>query len=181
VSVLGLPTLGRLGIDQSRGGRPRRVDWVSGAALLLRREALDAVGLFDEDFFIYFEEVDLCRRLRGAGWEIWYLPAVTVVHHESQFSAAMPERRINEMWRGRRRYWRKHHSAAGACLAAIATGAQYLGAAAAGFLRRDPAYRSAMWLHARNGWRRRDPGLRELAEEWNRRYYDRGSDRSSRE
>ena len=84
------------------------------AALLLRREALDEVGLFDEEFFIYSEETDLARRLRNAGWRTQYFPQVTVVHHESQFSAGIPERRINEMWRGRHRYWRKHHSAVGA-------------------------------------------------------------------
>ena len=169
VSLLGLPTLARLGIAQSKGDRPRSVDWIVGAALLLRRAALDRVGLFDEDFFIYFEEVDLCRRLHRGGWEARYFPDVTVIHHESQFSADIPERRINEMWRGRQRYWRKHHSPAGARIAALATGAQYLGAAAAGTVRRDGAYRAAMRLHARNAWRVDGPGLRELAEEWNRR------------
>jgi len=168
VSLLGLPTLGRVGVDQSKGTRPRSVDWVAGAALLLRREALDRVGLFDEGFFIYFEEVDLCLRLRRAGWDVRYLPGVTVVHHESQFSVDMPERQINEMWRGRRHYWRKHHSAAGARIAALATGGQYLGAAAAGVIGRDRAYRASMRLHARNAWRADGPGLRELAEEWNR-------------
>ena len=79
----------------------------------LRREALDEVGLFDEGFFIYSEETDLCRRLREAGWRTQYFPQVTVVHHESQFSAGIPERRVNEMWRSRHRYWRKHHSAPG--------------------------------------------------------------------
>jgi N-acetylglucosaminyl-diphospho-decaprenol L-rhamnosyltransferase len=169
VSLVGLPTLGKVGINQSKGKRPRSVDWVAGAALLLRREALDSVGLFDEGFFIYFEEVDLCLRLRRAGWEVRYLPAVSVVHHESQFSADIPERRINEMWRGRRRYWRKHHSAVGTRIAALATGGQYLGAVAVGVIRRDRAYRASMRLHARNAWRVDGPGLRELADEWNRR------------
>jgi GT2 family glycosyltransferase len=169
VSVLGMPTLGRLGIAQSKGVQPRAVDWVLGAALLLRREALDEVGLFDEGFFIYFEEVDLCLRLRRAGWEVRYFPPVTVVHYESQFSADIPERRVNELWRGRHRYWRKHHSRVGARIAALATGAQYLGAAAVGTFGRHDAYRAGMRLHARNAWRVSGPGLSELAESWNRR------------
>ncbi len=83
VSLLGLPRLGKLGIPQSKGDRPRSVDWVTGAVLLIRREALEDVGLFDEDFFIYFEEVDLCLRLGRAGWEVCYFPGATVVHYES--------------------------------------------------------------------------------------------------
>jgi GT2 family glycosyltransferase len=169
VSLLGVPSLGRLGIAQSHGDRARSADWVLGAALLLRREALNEVGLFDEDFFIYFEEVDLCLRLRRAGWDVRYFPASTVVHYESQFSVRIPERRINELWRGRHRYWQKHHSPVGARIAALATGAQYLGAAAAGTIRRDGSYRAGMRLHARNAWRVDGPGLRELADEWNRR------------
>jgi GT2 family glycosyltransferase len=169
VSLLGIPTLGQFGIDQSKRDEPRTVDWVMGAALLLRREALDAVGPFDEDFFIYFEEVDLCLRLKRAGWEMRFFPAVTVVHYESQFSVDIPERRVNELWRGRHRYWRKHHSRAGARIAALATGAQYLAAAAAGTVSRDRAYRARMRLHARNAWRPEGPGLRELADDWNRR------------
>ncbi len=172
VAALGLFTLGKLGVKQSESVSPRRVDWVMGAALLLRREALDEVGLFDEDFFIYSEETDLCLRLRQAGWEAHYFPEVTVVHHESQFSAGIPERRINEMWRSRHRYWHKHHSAAGARLAAAATGLQY--AARAGIARVrpsafDPGFGARMRLHASDAWRVRGPGLRELAEEWNGR------------
>lgn len=168
VSMLGVPTLGQVGVRQSTGARPRTVDWVLGAAMVLRRSALDEVGLFDESFFIYFEEVDLCSRLRRAGWRVLYFPAVTVVHHESQFSTEIPQRRINEMWQGRHRYWRKHHSRTGARIAALATGAQYLGASAVGFSR-GPSYRARMRLHARNAWRVSGPGLRELAEEWNAR------------
>jgi GT2 family glycosyltransferase len=158
-----------VGVVHSRGNRSRAVDWLMGSALLLRRQALDEVGLFDESFFIYFEEVDLCRRLRMAGWELRYFPEITVVHYESQFSADVPERRINEMWRGRHRYWRKHHSGLGARVAALATGAQYAGAALAGLVWRDHSYRSRMRLHARNAVRVGAPGLRELADEWNRR------------
>ena len=167
ISTLGLLTVGKLGIKQSRGDAARAVDWVMGAALVLRREALDQVGLFDEDFFLYSEEVDLQFRLRDAGWQVHYFPAATVVHHESQFSAEIPERRINEMWRSRHRYWHKHHTGAGARVAALATGAQYVVRAAGAPL----AHRSTrrMLLHARDSWRVSGPGLRELAEDCNGR------------
>jgi N-acetylglucosaminyl-diphospho-decaprenol L-rhamnosyltransferase len=167
VSAFGVVTLGKLGVKQSRGAAPRPVDWVMGAALVLRREALEQVGLFDEDFFLYSEEVDLQFRLRQAGWEVHYFPEATVVHHESQFSAEIPERRIHEMWRSRHRYWHKHHSGAGARVAALATGAQYAVRAAAAPLARRSARR--MLLHARDAWRVTGPGLRELADEWNGR------------
>jgi hypothetical protein len=170
VSALGLVTVGKLGVKQSHGDTPRRVDWVMGAALVLRREALDEVGLFDEGFFLYSEEVDLQFRLRQAGWEVHYFPEVAVVHHESQFSAGIPERRINEMWRSRHRYWRKHHSGPGARIAAIATGAQYaMRAALSPVARREPGIGMRMRLHARDAWRVTGPGLRELADEWNGR------------
>jgi N-acetylglucosaminyl-diphospho-decaprenol L-rhamnosyltransferase len=170
VSALGLVTLGKAGVKQSHGDRARPVDWVTGAALLLRREALDRVGLFDEDFFLYSEEVDLQFRLRRAGWEVHFLPETTVVHYESQFSSEIPERRINEMWRSRHRYWRKHHSGAGARVAALATGAQFaVRGALSPLARRDSAFRMRMRLHARNAWRVSGHGLRELADEWNGR------------
>jgi N-acetylglucosaminyl-diphospho-decaprenol L-rhamnosyltransferase len=165
VSAVGLLTVGKLGVKQSGGAQPHPVDWVMGAALVLRREALDEVGLFDEEFFLYSEEVDLQFRLRQAGWEVHYFPDATVVHHESQFSAEIPERRINEMWRSRHRYWHKHHGPLGARVAALTTGGQYAVRAALAPL----AHRSAkrMLLHTRDAWRVDGPGLRELADEWN--------------
>lgn len=66
-----------LGRDVSDSLRP---DWVSGACLLLRRAALDEVGLFDDTYFTYMEDVDLCRRLRRAGWGIRYEPEAGCVH-----------------------------------------------------------------------------------------------------
>ena len=166
VAALGLLTLGRAGIVQSTGSRPRDVDWAMAAALLVRRDALDDSGLFDEGFFMYSEETDLCLRLRRAGWRIAYFPDVTVMHHQPWAVEGVPERRINEMWRGRHRYWRKHHSAAGARVAALLTGAQY---AVRGLIRaRDRDFAARMRLHARDAIRVTGPGLRELAEDWNR-------------
>jgi GT2 family glycosyltransferase len=170
-SALSAATLGKAGIVQSRGEAVRRVDWLTAAALMLRRSALDDVGLFDEDFFMYAEEIDLQRRLARAGYEAHWSPEVTVVHHVGASTAGIPERRINETWRSRHRYWRKHHSPAGARIAALSTGAQYaLRAALAPVTRRsDPDLGPRMRLHARDSLRVDGPGLRELAEEWNGR------------
>ena len=162
----GLLTLGRVGVVQSTGSVARDVDWAAATALLVRREALEEVGLFDEGFFMYSEETDLCLRLRRAGWRIQYFPGVTVVHHQPWSYEGVPERRINEMWRGRHRYWGKHHSAIGARAAALLTGAQY---ALRGLIRaRDRDFAARMRLHARDAIRVTGPGLRELAEDWNR-------------
>lgn len=59
---------------------PCRVDWVTGAAMMIRRETLEAVGPMDEGFFLYFEETDFMRRAARAGWEVWHAPAARVRH-----------------------------------------------------------------------------------------------------
>jgi GT2 family glycosyltransferase len=61
-------------------GTSREVDWLSGACLLVRREATEAVGLFDEAFFMFSEETDWCFRFHEAGWKVLFLPAAEVVH-----------------------------------------------------------------------------------------------------
>jgi N-acetylglucosaminyl-diphospho-decaprenol L-rhamnosyltransferase len=66
---------------------PRPVDWVSGSSVLLRREALDRVGVFDEGFWLYVEDLDLCTRLRQAGWEVWFSPELEVVHIQGTVTA----------------------------------------------------------------------------------------------
>jgi N-acetylglucosaminyl-diphospho-decaprenol L-rhamnosyltransferase len=58
----------------------REVDWVSGSSVLLRRAALDEVGLFDEAYFMYVEDMDLCTRMRQAGWEVWFSPQLEITH-----------------------------------------------------------------------------------------------------
>jgi len=57
-----------------------QVDWVSGACLLVRRSAINEIGLLDENFFAYYEDIDWCRRMRKAGWKIVYYPAVKIIH-----------------------------------------------------------------------------------------------------
>lgn len=72
------------------GVDPRDVDWVSGACMLLRRQALDAIGGFDEGYFLYWEDADLCRRLKSNGWRTVYYPGVSVSHlgaRSSRFNA----------------------------------------------------------------------------------------------
>lgn len=87
----------------------QEVDWLMGACLTARREAVAAAGLLDEGFFMYFEEVDWARRIRQAGWQVVYLPQAQVIHHHGQSSGRdIPHRHINfnvSKWR----YVRKHH------------------------------------------------------------------------
>ena len=63
------------------GSQPIDVDWVSGASMLLRREAIETAGLMNERYFMYSEDVELCRRMRAAGWRIACLPDIHVTHH----------------------------------------------------------------------------------------------------
>ncbi len=67
--------------------KARKVDWVQGSCLMARNEAIKEVGLFDEKFFAYFEDVDWCRRFSEKNWEVWYLPEAELVHYHEQASA----------------------------------------------------------------------------------------------
>src|SRR5262249_34182448 len=58
-----------------------RVDWVTGCCLLLRRACWEQLSGLDSDYFLYYEDVDLCRRAQAHGWTVWHEPSVSVVHH----------------------------------------------------------------------------------------------------
>jgi len=70
---------------------PSPVDWVSGACMVIRRAALGEIGPLDERFFMYFEDADLCRRARAAGWLVYYLPHVEVIHQTGGSSRSRPK------------------------------------------------------------------------------------------
>jgi len=77
------PALAAYYRDDAPAGATRE-DWLSGGCLIGRTSALRSVGGFDSAFFMYFEEVDLCRRLAARGWETWYVPDAVVAHHHSR-------------------------------------------------------------------------------------------------
>jgi len=103
--------------------RPGPVDWVSGASLMMRASAFEELGGFDENFFLYFEEVDLCRRARRAGWKVVYEPRVRVVHLEGQTTGVQQGKPRPRYWyESRRRYFVKHFGVIGLLAADVAWG-----------------------------------------------------------
>ncbi|MCC6305023.1 MAG: glycosyltransferase [Rhodobacteraceae bacterium] len=103
----------------------RRVDWLAGASVMVRRAVLDRVGLFDETFFLYFEETDLCRRAAAAGWPADYVRESVVVHIGSETTGMKRWQRMPRYWfDSRRHYFVKNH---GAAYAALATAAHVAG------------------------------------------------------
>jgi GT2 family glycosyltransferase len=90
-------------------GDARPVDQPMASALLLRSAALDEVGVFDEQFPMYFNDVDLCRRLWDAGWEVWYTPQVAYVHHHGASTRQVRRVMIAESGRSFLRYYQKHY------------------------------------------------------------------------
>lgn len=102
--------------DRPTGREPESVDWLVGAALLVRRVAIDQVGGFDEDYFMYSEELDWCRRAAAQGWQIVYLPGACVIHHEGKSSAQVPAARHIRFQTSKVRYFRKFYGLAPAAI-----------------------------------------------------------------
>jgi GT2 family glycosyltransferase len=110
---------GRLDRTWADQNAAAEVDWVPGAYSIIRREALEKVGYFDENFFLYYEEVDLCRRIKAAGYSIWYWPDVVVEHLGGESSKTVKLLSVSSsgrqltLWRMRSEllFYRKHHPA----------------------------------------------------------------------
>ena len=96
----------------SRHDQVRSVDFVTGACMMVRREAMEHVGLLDENFFLYAEEIDWCRRIKGAGWGVYFTPQGQVIHHIGQSSRQSGEA-LALLYRSRCYYFRKHHGQLG--------------------------------------------------------------------
>lgn len=95
--------------DPDRYQSPGHADWVSGACILLRRTAIEELGGLDAGFFLYREDVDLCRRLWDAGWEVWFDPRAACIHEGGASQSG--ESLLGVLAASRIRYARKHGSA----------------------------------------------------------------------
>jgi GT2 family glycosyltransferase len=84
-----------------------------GACMLFRREALDQVGLFDQSFFMYYEETDLCVRLRKGGWRNYFVPAARVMHVSAASTSASPEKMSVQFHRSQAIFYRRHRGLSG--------------------------------------------------------------------
>lgn len=90
---------------------PFRVDWVSGAAMLVPRPVVDMVGALDDGFFLFWEDADWCRRIADAGLQVWCVPAARVVHDEGGTRGhGWSTTTIRSFHQGAYRYWVKHHA-----------------------------------------------------------------------
>lgn len=112
------------------GDEPMPVDWVTGAAMMIRKEVLDDIGLLDEGYFLYFDEVDFCFRAHLAGWPAYYVPDSVVVHLQAQATGITDDRkdkpRFPDYWfESRRRFFVKNRGKVHAILADLAFLAGY--------------------------------------------------------
>jgi hypothetical protein len=105
-----------------------RYDWLSGASMLIRTSVFRDIGLMDEDYFLYYEETDFCRRGLEHGWSCWYVPQSRIIHLVGKSTgvtdaAGKVRRRAPYWFQSRRRYFIKHHGVMYAALADAALGA----------------------------------------------------------
>ena len=89
--------------------KPGRIDVISGAFCFLRKKALDEIGLLDEDFFMYGEDIDLSYRLLKGGWENWYLP-YPIVHYKGKSTQKSDYRYVHIFYKAMLIFFRKHYS-----------------------------------------------------------------------
>jgi GT2 family glycosyltransferase len=140
-----LPGIPPRGLYLGRDVRePFAADWVCSACMLVRRSALDDVGLLDEQLFVYMDDVDLCQRLRDGGWSVWYCPDAEAIHYGSQSTERVVRTTSTVALRSFNRYFTRRRGM-GAALA-------LKGVQALGFGLRSLAYLSASM--ARGGDRR---------------------------
>jgi N-acetylglucosaminyl-diphospho-decaprenol L-rhamnosyltransferase len=109
---LGSKLLSRWAVTPPTASSPCEADWVSGAGMIIRREVFDAIGLLDEGFFAYFEDMDFCLNAKRAGWPSWYVPESRVIHLEGAASGIGSEsikRRPKYWFKARHRFFLKNY------------------------------------------------------------------------
>ncbi|NDV65181.1 glycosyltransferase family 2 protein [Bacteroides sp. 224] len=100
-------TIGYGEIDSAQYNSPQRTSYLHGAAMLIKREVVEKVGMMPEIFFLYYEELDWCTQITKAGYELWYVPSLTVFHKESQSTGQESYLQVFYLTRNRLLYaWR---------------------------------------------------------------------------
>ena len=132
-----VPGLGRRYLLLSKQDRAERVDWVVGACLLLRMEAVHDVGPFDDGYFMYSEELDWCMRAHRKGWETWFEPAAVATHRLGGSSRLNELPMLVESYRSMYRFYAKYYPPAWTAVARFVTRAAMLARAMALVFRRS--------------------------------------------
>lgn len=119
--ILHLPSYAKYMMEGFDYAKRQETDQVMGAFFGIRRKVIDQIGLFDERFFLWFEEVDFCKRAKNAGWKVVYIPGATLIHQGGQsFAKLSPIKRQGIFLQSLRQYMSKHKgSAVGVLFAAI--------------------------------------------------------------
>lgn len=141
---LGIVTklLGKHTVARTMGTSAEQVDWMPGAAMMVRREVIERVGGLDQTYFLYFEETDFCLKVKKAGYTIWYVPASRVMHIAGQSTGVtgyqVVAKPLPDYWfESRRRYFAKNHGMAYAITTdAVLLVSHLLGQAKERFLKR---------------------------------------------
>lgn len=108
---------------------PVSVDWVAGASMLIRKQVFEDIGLFDDKYFLYFEETDFCLQAKKSGWPCWYVPASRVVHFVGSSTGVTDgskKRRPRYWFESRQRYFLKNHGGFYLMLANLIWGMAFL-------------------------------------------------------
>lgn len=95
---------------------PHPTEVIQGASLILRRETIDEVGLLDEEYFMYTEEVDLCFRIAKAGWDLWWVPGSQVIHYGGQSTSQVAGQMFLCLYQSKLQFFRKFYGRIGALL-----------------------------------------------------------------
>ncbi|MGI8461549.1 MAG: glycosyltransferase family 2 protein [Solirubrobacterales bacterium] len=146
----------------------REAGWVQSAAMLVRRDAAEQVGFYDESFFLYYDEVDLQKKLHDAGWRVLHVPDARAIHNQQiSTDRAVGARRVVELHRMHDKYLRKHHSATVAMVVRPLVAWKY--ARRAAIARVIPGREVGdFWLNAKQALRpHRGEGMHERAVEFN--------------
>lgn len=124
---------------ERRSLTPQPTDYVVGACMLARRDAIDQVGVLDEGYFMYSEEPDWCWRMRRAGWETWFTPSAVITHLGGQSTHQVREAMLVALYRSKVRFFRRHRgTASAAALTGIFVGVSRIRRLVRRVLRLDP-------------------------------------------